>query len=111
MAKKVTTSSQFSHLFNAYTQAVNKRYKRTGSIFQKHFKFKEVDTEDYFLESIIYIHNNPIKHKICKNANEYFWSSYNKILENDINNPNYAKVLSCFGGKEKYKISHEKFST
>lgn len=30
----------FSHLFNAYTKAINKRYGRSGSLFQEHIKRK-----------------------------------------------------------------------
>jgi len=31
--KVISASKQFSHFFNAYTQAINKRHYRTGSLF------------------------------------------------------------------------------
>ncbi len=55
-------SRQFSHLFNSYTQAYNKRYQRRGSLFIPNFKRKAVLEETYFTRLIVYIHNNPVKH-------------------------------------------------
>src|SRR4051812_16211295 len=36
--KLIDPSRQFSHFFNAYTQSINKRYHRTGSLFEKPFE-------------------------------------------------------------------------
>lgn len=41
-------SRQFSHLFNGYTQAFNKRYGRKGSLFMPNFKRKLVVNDLYF---------------------------------------------------------------
>ncbi|HKI89689.1 MAG TPA: hypothetical protein VKA38_11730, partial [Draconibacterium sp.] len=38
VSKKYEPTNQFSHLFNAYTKAINKRYHRTGSLFEHPFK-------------------------------------------------------------------------
>ena len=61
-AKRIDCSLQFSHFFNAYTQAINKRHKRTGSLFEKPFKRKLITSQDYLSKMIYYIHNNPVKH-------------------------------------------------
>ena len=39
----------FKNLFIAYTMAFNKRYDRTGSLFQKPFKRIRVDSDRYFV--------------------------------------------------------------
>jgi REP element-mobilizing transposase RayT len=64
--KVISASKQFSHFFNAYTQAINKRYNRTGSLFEKNFKRKLVLTEAYFGRLIFYIHNNPVHPELLK---------------------------------------------
>ncbi|WP_445731533.1 transposase [Mariniflexile sp.] len=46
--KIIDASKQFSHLFNAYTQGINKRYKRTGNLFETPFERKRVTNEKYF---------------------------------------------------------------
>jgi len=42
MHKKHKPSTQFSHLFNSYSQAFNKKYKRTGSLFERQFRRIEI---------------------------------------------------------------------
>ncbi|MCF6298087.1 MAG: hypothetical protein L3J08_08935 [Flavobacteriaceae bacterium] len=55
-------SQQFSHLFNAYAQAINKQNNRHGSLFEKPFRRKKIEDEIYIINFIIYIHNNPIQY-------------------------------------------------
>ena len=40
-------SRQFANLFSSYTQAFHKLYQRTGSLFQKNFKRKEIHSGEY----------------------------------------------------------------
>ena len=35
--KKIDVHFQFGHFFNSYANAINKRYNRTGSLFEKNF--------------------------------------------------------------------------
>lgn len=56
--KEITQA--FSNLFNAYSKAFNKQNNRTGSLFEKHFKRKKINTEIYFKTVFCYIHRNPI---------------------------------------------------
>ena len=67
---------QFSNLFNAYTKAINKRYHRTGSLFEHTFRRKKIDSVEYLKRVILYIHNNPVHHGFCEHPLEYPWSSY-----------------------------------
>ncbi len=69
-------NQQFSNLFNAYTKAFNKRYDRTGSLFEHTFRRKRIDSKDYLKQVILYIHNNPVHHGFCSHPVEYPWSSY-----------------------------------
>jgi putative transposase len=68
-------SQQFSHFFNAYTKAYNKMYDRRGSLFERAFKRKSVETEAYFTQLIVYVHLNPIKHGFCKDILDWPYSS------------------------------------
>lgn len=56
----------FSNLFNAYAKAINKRYNRHSSLFQRAFKCKMVEDEIYLKRLILYIHHNPVHHRICE---------------------------------------------
>ena len=45
----------------AYVMYYNKKYERTGSLFEGKFKSKHLDTENYFKYIFAYIHLNPVK--------------------------------------------------
>ncbi|MBK8501465.1 MAG: hypothetical protein IPL46_04230 [Saprospiraceae bacterium] len=64
--------------FNGYTKAINKRYRRYGSLFAPRFRRLEVSTDDYAKRLIRYIHTNPVHHGFCKEIREwpYSWSYY-----------------------------------
>ena len=97
---------QFSNMFNAYAKSFNKRYERTGSLFENRFRRKEVDDTDYLRDIIVYIHNNPVKHRFCQHPIEYPWSSYDEYLEKDprLQFGSEAKVL--FKNHLEYKELH-----
>ncbi len=48
-------------LSTAYAMYYNKKYKRTGSLFEGKFKAEHVDTDVYLKYIFSYIHLNPIK--------------------------------------------------
>jgi REP element-mobilizing transposase RayT len=88
----------FSDCFNAYAKAINKKYGRIGSLFQKKFKRKRVDDQLYFSILVAYILTNAVKHDLCECVREYTWSSYHNLVEANINN----MVLSRFGSREEF---------
>lgn len=53
----------------------NKKYKRTGSLFDGRYKTENVETDKYFLTALRYILQNPVKAGICNNIYEYPWSA------------------------------------
>ena len=73
-------NQQFSNLFNAYTKAFNKKYQRTGSLFEHSFERKLIPDVNYLKRLVLYIHNNPVHHGFCSHPMEYPWSSYFSYL-------------------------------
>ena len=65
-----------AYLFNAYTKAINKKYKRTGTLFEGPFKSIEVEDVNYLIELCRYIHRNPIDDGIVKKIEEWEFSNY-----------------------------------
>ncbi|MBA3682774.1 MAG: transposase [Bacteroidetes bacterium] len=97
----------FSNLFNAYTKAINKKYDRNSSLFQRTFKRKVIDSEAYLKNVILYINTNPAHHKLAVNYINYKWSSYSESISDDFTNLQKDQVLEWFGDKENFKSSHE----
>ena len=46
--KNLFTSKQFQKLFISHAHAINKQFKRKGSLFQKPFKRLPIESEPYF---------------------------------------------------------------
>ena len=98
---------QFSHFFNSYTQAINKLYSRNGSLFSPNFKRKEINTEEYLRQVIIYVHLNPVNHGVCLNTKNYAHSSFNSILSSKATLLKRNEVVKLFGDALNFKELHE----
>ena len=90
-------------LNSGYTGYFNKKYKRSGHLFQGRYKAIMVDKENYLLELSRYVHLNPRRAKIINKPQDYKWSSYGGyIRKKEVNNlNNYNWLLSIFGNEEK----------
>ena len=105
--KKHNPSNQFSHLFNSYTQAFNKRYNRHGSLFEKPFRRIEITHEKYFRNMVYYIHNNPVKHGFVEDMVEYPWSSYLSLISIKPTKLQREAVIGWFDSKNNFKLFHQ----
>jgi len=59
-----------------YTAWFNKKYKKTGHLWQGRFKSMVIQKDDYFVECIYYVEMNPIRKGLVLSPIEYIWSSY-----------------------------------
>lgn len=67
-----------------YAQYHNIKNGRTGHLFQNRFKSEPVNTDDYFLIVLRYIHQNPIKAGMVERIEDYKWSSYSSYINKNI---------------------------
>ena len=94
-----------------YSSYFNKKYMRSGPLFQDRFKSKCVEDQKYFLDVCRYVEQNPEKAGICQTQN-YIWSSYHeyigkgKIIDKDTllhyfnNNIENYKIFTTKGNSE-----------
>ncbi|MDX9883753.1 MAG: transposase [Prolixibacteraceae bacterium] len=99
-------NQQFSNLFNAYTKAFNKKYNRTGSLFEHTFKRKRIEDETYLKQTILYIHNNPVHHGFCEHPIEYPWSSYMTCISVRPTKLHREEVIGWFDNEANFKTIH-----
>lgn len=59
-----------------YVSYYNRRYQRTGPLFQGRYKSQAVTTKGYFLRVLRYIHRNPVAAGLVQQMQDYQWSSY-----------------------------------
>jgi putative transposase len=99
-------SKQFSNFFNSYAKAFNKRNSRTGNLFQRPFKKKIITDNIYLQQVILYVHLNPVKHKVDLNFFTYPYSSYFSILSSKPTLIKREAVISLFDDKDNFKFVH-----
>ncbi|MCF6169828.1 MAG: hypothetical protein L3J31_01825 [Bacteroidales bacterium] len=105
--KKPNPSRQFSHLFNAYSKWFNNKYHRTGGLFEKGFRRKEVENEHYLTHLVYYIHHNPLHHGIVKKYTSYQWTSYLDFIEGQSTIIDVKKVIDWFDDLGNFVFFHQ----
>lgn len=59
-----------------FVRYVNRRYQRTGSLWEGRYKASLIDSESYLLTCMRYIEMNPVRAGMVRHPAEYRWSSY-----------------------------------
>ncbi|CAN0195110.1 unnamed protein product [Chrysoparadoxa australica] len=103
-------SQQFSNLFNSYTKSINKKYDRKGSLFIPNFRRKLIDSDEYFVRLIAYIHNNSVHHGFVKTPNNWPFSSWHSYLFDKTTNISKQEALKWFGTKKNFSVIHNQLN-
>jgi len=91
-----------SNLFNAYTKAFNKKYHRSGSLFQKHPKRVIIDDDEYLKNLIIYVNTNSSHHEI-EDYLSYKYSSYHALISKNTTEIKRDEVIDYFEDVDNFK--------
>lgn len=59
-----------------YVPYFNRRYQRSGSLWQGRFRATVLEAETYFVPCAIYIESHPVRAGLAHSAESYPWSSY-----------------------------------
>lgn len=73
--KTDSISRIMSRIGTSYACWYNRKYGRSGHVFQGRYGSECVENDDYMLTVIRYIHNNPVKAGIVQEPEKYRWSS------------------------------------
>lgn len=101
-------SKQFARIFNSYSQAFNKDNNRHGASIESPFKRKAITSDEYLINTTIYIHQNPQNHSIVDDFSKYKFSSYQSMLSNSKTLLKRNEVIELFDDKENFILSHKK---
>lgn len=97
-------SNAMMRLGVSYTKAINKRFERTGALFQGQFQSKPVTTYKHLLTLCAYIHANPVKDGLAASPEMWDFSNYLEWL--GLRNGtlvNREFIAENFGTGEEYK--------
>jgi putative transposase len=100
----------------SFVSFYNWKYRTTGHLFQDRFKSEKVETINYLLTVVRYIHQNPVKAGMVNRAEDWKWSScpgyYDKeVYPRDL--PDKTFILQMFSpepsiAKERFKEFNER---
>lgn len=85
MPTTVSLSETMRRLLTSYAVYFNRKYKRSGHLFQNRYKSILCEEEPYFLELIRYIHLNPLRAGLVADLDglgSYPWSGHAALLGN-----------------------------
>lgn len=67
-------------LSGGYTMYFNLKYNRSGALFQGRYKSGHLDTDENFMEKLIYVSCNAAIHNLVNDPSRYKWCGYEKLL-------------------------------
>ncbi len=80
-------------------------YGRTASLFTPNFKRKELTSDDYLRNLIIYINTKPNQHGIAEYS-DYRFSSYKDVINGRESFLKQAEVIRLFDDIDNFKYVH-----
>lgn len=83
-----------------YSMYYQRQYNHNGHVFQGRFLSEPINTEEYLLQVIKYVHNNPMKAKMINYLGEYQWSSYRWFLKKHSSRLTIDIMGAYFGNNE-----------
>ena len=86
--------SIFKRIGGRYVYWYNVKYQRVGHLFQDRFKSEPVEDDAYFLTVLRYIHQNPVKARLCAKPGDYSYSSYADYLsDSELVDTDFALIM------------------
>ena len=90
-------------LANSYTKTINKKYKRTGVLFEDKTKNKIIYDENTFTVLTKYILLNPVRADLVNKFEDWEFSSANELLNHTENSITDNTILTYFKSDEDFK--------
>ncbi len=75
-ARAESTPKTLQQLGRVYVQYFNRRYRRTGTLWEGRYRATAVEAETYLIHVMRYIELNPVRAGMVRRAEDYQWSSY-----------------------------------
>lgn len=100
-------SQYFANFFNAYSRGVNNAIGRSGALFERPFERILITDEAYLMRLIVYIHQNPQKHKFVEDFRDWPYTSYQELLGTKETRLKRDTVLELFGGRDGFVRYHQ----
>ena len=71
-------------ILTVYVGWFNFKYQRSGSLIANRYKSEPIETDEYYMTLLRYIHQNPVKAAVCNHPRKYKYSSFRGYFDNDL---------------------------
>jgi REP element-mobilizing transposase RayT len=78
--ERTTLGEGMRDLFGRHAKWMNRRYGKTGHLFEDRFWSRLVTTDEYFAQLLRYLALNPVEARLCADPSEWHWSSHRKLM-------------------------------
>jgi putative transposase len=70
-------------VFNSFTQFINAREGHSGTLFQGRAQSRQINSDEYLLVALRYIHLNPVHSGLAINPEEWKFSDYSEWISDE----------------------------
>lgn len=74
-------SKLMSQINTKYAMFYNKSHNRCGIVFRNRYRSEQIVSYSHLISCANYIHNNPVKARMCLKKADYKYSSYNEYID------------------------------
>ena len=99
-------SQAFSHFFSAYSRALQQQPGLTANLFQHLYGCIPIPDNRQYLNVVLFIHQNPQRHRLCTNFRDWAYSSFKILLADEPTFLDRETVMDWFGKPETYETVH-----
>lgn len=71
-------SRAMQHINQSFSRYYMKKYNYVGHVFQGRYSCCSINTREYLSRAIRYIHQNPVRSRLCQDAFAYYYSSFSE---------------------------------
>lgn len=89
-------------LANSYVYYFNRKYERSGHLFQGRFKSEPINSNKYFKTVFRYILQNCEKAQIC-DFKQYKWNNYHQLIKQEYDKNILNEIFSLFSSFDYFK--------
>ena len=76
----VPLSRTMQYVQGTFSRRFNRRWRRTGPLWQSRYQARVIDTQDYFDQVMVYIHLNPVRAGLVENPMEHVFSGHRELM-------------------------------
>lgn len=76
----VQLSRTMKHLQGTFSRAFNRRWRRTGPLWQSRYQARLIEDQGYFDRVMVYVHLNPVRAGLMDDPAKYVFSGHREVM-------------------------------